>query len=700
MKTSRINYYDFASRIITTGLVMWIPLFLLLSPAPVRAEDKTYEEGIFEVEEWAPEYVVTAARFKQRVEDAPSPVTIISQDEIRESGATTIGDLLRNVPGLEVMQFSPSDYAVGARGQNKPFEEGVLALLNGKSVYTEFNGMVLWEFLDINLTDIKRIEIIRGPGSALYGANAFEAIINIITLSPEDFRGNYASFTAGEGNTYIGSLRHGGQAGRFSYLASAGWDERDMEENRHGISKRIPKGHASLIYRLGEDSALTFDAGGSGGVGKLFYDHMGLIKINSLYQYHSTIGFQKGPLNFSLYWHQLVADLICNNEDILSKGRLIPPLVDVAEGYSWPANMDNQVLDGEAQGSFNLGEYNSVIVGGESRHAAVDSDLIDKYRAQIIWSAYLQHQFKYRRFLTTFLGLRYDYHPATHKYFGFGPDKIFPLIYKFSVISSPLKDHTFRFSIGRAYVNPNVYYLFNDNDFQFNIGTLHMAGNTELKPRLLTSYEGGYQADLFRKLRFKGNFFYNEMTNLWGTSTNIDNLTMIFNNANRQTSLGGEAELEVMVTPWLRGFANYSYAHVRETISTETGGTRERTSRKTPQHKANSGLRLNLDNGLSAYLAVNWVGDTSWPPNMNDPENPGLLNPRIIELGKVDSYLLLNLRVGYAFWKKQAEVGLAAFNLLDNRHLEFPNPSQNSLNQLTYVEKVGRRITGTISIKF
>ncbi|HKE19171.1 MAG TPA: TonB-dependent receptor plug domain-containing protein, partial [Kofleriaceae bacterium] len=128
--------------------------------------------------------VITSARYGQSPVDAPNAVTIITGDELRASGVTAIPDLLRRVPGIDVMAMSPADYNIGIRGFNDRLANKVLVLVDGRSVYMDFIGATLWSFLPISAADIERIEIVRGPGAALYGANAFSGVINIITRSP------------------------------------------------------------------------------------------------------------------------------------------------------------------------------------------------------------------------------------------------------------------------------------------------------------------------------------------------------------------------------------------------------------------------------------------------------------------------------------------------------------------------------------
>ncbi len=125
--------------------------------------------------------VVSTSKFKQNVKDTPASIYIISAQDIKRSGALTLPELLYQVPGLHVAQANTSNYSISARGFNGVYANKLLVMVDGRSLYSPlFNG-VYWNAIDINLADIEQIEIIRGPGSSVWGANAVNGVINIIT---------------------------------------------------------------------------------------------------------------------------------------------------------------------------------------------------------------------------------------------------------------------------------------------------------------------------------------------------------------------------------------------------------------------------------------------------------------------------------------------------------------------------------------
>jgi len=175
---------------------------------PAWAEEVDYTE--LDVEALLQIEVTSVSKKKQKIGEAPAAIHVIRQEDIRRSGATTIAEVLRMVPGLEVARINGHAWAVSSRGFNGYYASKLLVLVDGRSVYTpEFSG-VYWDAVDTLLDDIERIEVIRGPGGALWGANAVNGVINIMTKNAADTQGGLV--TAGGGNAleYFTALRYGG----------------------------------------------------------------------------------------------------------------------------------------------------------------------------------------------------------------------------------------------------------------------------------------------------------------------------------------------------------------------------------------------------------------------------------------------------------------------------------------------------------
>jgi iron complex outermembrane receptor protein len=153
--------------------------------------------------------VTSVSRKAEHISDAPAAVYVLTGEEIRRSGATTIPDALRFVPGLQVARVSSNWWAVTSRGFAGNFANKLLVLIDGRSVYTPFFAGVYWDAQDVLLEDVDRIEVIRGPGATLWGANAVNGVINIITKDAGETRGLFAHAGVGVLERGLGSVRYG-----------------------------------------------------------------------------------------------------------------------------------------------------------------------------------------------------------------------------------------------------------------------------------------------------------------------------------------------------------------------------------------------------------------------------------------------------------------------------------------------------------
>ena len=157
--------------------------------------------------------VTSVSKQEQKVSRTAAAIFVITSEDIRRSGATNIPDLLRMVPGVDVAQINANTWAVSIRGFNTRFSDKLLVMVDGRSVYTPTFGGVYWDVVDLPLEDIERIEVIRGPGGSVWGANAVNGVINIITKAAAETKG--AMVVAGGGNTDEGfaTLQYGGSLG-------------------------------------------------------------------------------------------------------------------------------------------------------------------------------------------------------------------------------------------------------------------------------------------------------------------------------------------------------------------------------------------------------------------------------------------------------------------------------------------------------
>lgn len=190
--------------------VLALTAALLLAASGVHAAPAApADPADLSLEELLNANVQTASRKSQRLQDVAAAVFVITRDDIERSGATSIPDALRLAPGVHVARIANNRWAVSARGFNGRFANKLLVLMDGRSIYSTLFSGVVWEAEGTLLEDIERIEVIRGPGAALWGANAVNGVINIITRKARDTRGTLAVAAVGSEERGIVALRHG-----------------------------------------------------------------------------------------------------------------------------------------------------------------------------------------------------------------------------------------------------------------------------------------------------------------------------------------------------------------------------------------------------------------------------------------------------------------------------------------------------------
>src|SRR3954471_6217177 len=205
---------------------LWVTLALgiafVLSTVPpcVHASEASSTQDLkrLSLEELSNIEVTTLSREPEKAAQVPSAIYVITGDDIRRSGATTIAEALRLAPGVEVAQIDSDKWSIGIRGFGTRLSRSVLVLIDGRTVYTTLLAGTYWEVQDTVLEDVDRIEIIRGPGGTIWGPNAVNGVINIITKGAKDTHGTMVSALGGNVDQGIVSFRYGGGKGdRLNY---------------------------------------------------------------------------------------------------------------------------------------------------------------------------------------------------------------------------------------------------------------------------------------------------------------------------------------------------------------------------------------------------------------------------------------------------------------------------------------------------
>ena len=260
---------------------LWLALFLGVVPpatAMVRQSRVSPPSDLtaLSLEElMETEVVVTSvAKKASRLSDSAAAVFVLTREDLRRSGATSIPEALRLVPGLDVARVDANQWAISARGFNVQFSGKLLVLIDGRTVYNPLFAGVYWNAQETLLEDVDRVEVIRGPGATLWGSNAVNGVINITTRSARETHGSLFSVTAGEEERGILSLRQGGVIGTTHYRAwgnafqrdrfyapGGGEANDDWQEGRGGF--RLDGDHGPRETWTFEGEAYHGDAGGT-----------------------------------------------------------------------------------------------------------------------------------------------------------------------------------------------------------------------------------------------------------------------------------------------------------------------------------------------------------------------------------------------------------------------------------------------------
>jgi len=224
-------------------------LTLVAVPSPGLAQTPPPDLANLSIDDLMNIRIVSASRKEQRARDAAAAVFVITHDDIRRSGMTTIPDLLRLAPGVEVAQINANKWAVSVRGFNGLYANKLLVLVDGRSIYALLFGGVTWEAWDLMLDDIDRIEVIRGPNAAMWGGNAVNGVINIITKSAADTQGPLVRVDGGRSGEQA-AARYGGSRGGARYRLYSQWSHRDESLVAPDVRANDASHSASAGFRL------------------------------------------------------------------------------------------------------------------------------------------------------------------------------------------------------------------------------------------------------------------------------------------------------------------------------------------------------------------------------------------------------------------------------------------------------------------
>jgi outer membrane receptor protein involved in Fe transport len=645
--------------------------------------------------------VVTASRTDQQLVNAPASVSIITTETIQNSPGTNIGDLLRAVPGINVAQLSARDVNLTARGATSTLATSQLALVDGRSVYLDFFGMVMWDLVPTNANEIKQIEVIRGPASAVWGANAMSGVVNVITLSPRELAaGGGSSLTIGAGFFdrdatgqdngtgglfYVNGTHAQAVNDKWSYKLSAGYFSQDPLPRPTGTIPNSfntpyppytntgtsqPKFDARVDYELANSGKLVF-SGGVAGTEGIIHSGIGPFDVNSGSRLTYFSGrYQKGGRHVGFFTNILNGDAV----NFLSR--------DIT-GALLPLSFDTTTFDVDASDLHTFGTRHVVSYGGNFRHNAFDISIAPNGENRNEGGAYVQDEIFLADRFRWVVGGRLDKFSSIDNAV-FSPRTT--LMYK------PSLNQTVRLSFNRAFRAPS--FINNNLDVtllnQANLSAINPAlsafvfpfravGNPDLEQETMTAYEVGYIGVLGRRATVTAAVYWNTTDDaIFFTQTarytaanppltwppqiptfvlNLippPGLPSLFSYQNLGTvhDKGIELGVDGVVNRYLNVNVNYSYQ-----ADPDVEGFDPSETNFPANNRVNAGFNFNYGRYLGNFM-VSYTGDAYWQD---------VLDQRYA--GTTDAFTLVNLGFGVK-WMQDSLVTSLKINNLANSEVQ------------------------------
>lgn len=640
--------------------------------------------------------VVTASRTEQRLQEVPVAMTVISAEQLANTPADNYGDILRNVPGLNVAQFSARDIQISGRSSTNSLANSQLVLLDGRSVYLDFFGLVMWDLLPVDFREIAQIEVVRGPGSAVWGANALGGVINLITKSPWEQAGTKGQLGGGEKGTLSASLTHARASDDWGFKVSGSYLEQDAFDRPVGIipgtntpypafdneGTSQPKLDLRFDRNLGEDKLFSLAVGGAATDG-IVHSGIGPFNIDSSSRFDYLKGtWSKGALNVNFFANLLDGEAV----NLLTVGLDGRPLLFEFETQTYNLDFGNN----------HRFDRHSVTYGASARKIEFDLSIASNADARQEFGVYLQDEITFTDHVKWLVGARFD-----------DIDPIGSVVSpRTSLLIAPSDRHSFRVSYNKAFRAPSLVENYLDTaivnlvrlpgvgNYIFPTASL---GNPDLQEERQTSYEVGYVGTPSNKVTvtlsiyrnvikdgtdFFAATFYNSQNPPPGWPLprifldfpplrNALPSSFTYRNVGKQTNDGLEFSLDYRPSStWSFSF-NYSFQD-----EPEVEGIPFAEVNIAPENRANIQISYDAEK-FFADAVVGFVDDAVWTD---------VLDARFH--GPTDSYTSVSLTLGYQFSDK------VSFSVIGN------NIFDEEILQHVFGDIISRRVTGSLKFQF
>jgi len=604
------------------------------------------------LEELAHYPVTSVSKTEEKLSTAAAAIHVITQDDIRRSGVLSIPEALRLAPGVQVGRVDAGTWAITARGFNDVFANKLLVLQDGRSVYTPLFSGVYWDAQDTLLEDIDRIEVIRGPGATLWGANAVNGVINIITKSAKDTQGLLLTGGSGTEEHLFGGARYGGKIGENAYFRvygkyftrddSALPDGGDANDHWH-----VSRGGFRMDWDATENNQLTFQGDIYGGTAKQTN-----IRLSQTPPFTSFMA----PGQYDLSGGNLL-------------GRWTHPWSDESEFMlqTWYDHTfrDSQIFeerrqtwDIEAQQRLALLGRHDVIVGlgyrlmADRTDGSFDVSLDPEDRTTDLFSAFVQDKITLIEDQLWFTaGSKFEHNDYT----GF---EVQP---SGRITWAPHQQHTVWASVARAVRTPSRA----ESDIRLNEESpispfiiTSIFGSPDYGSEELIAYELGYRVQPEERLSFDLALFYNDYDDLRSIEViglqpgPPPHVAMVADNQLEGITYGGELAANLQAAKWWR--LRLAYSFLQMDLETKEGSTDTTSvadySGSSPEHQVSVISSIDLPENISLDVWGRYVDR--------------------LPARDIDSYFTFDVRLA---WRptENLELSVVGQNLWDNQHPEF-----------------------------
>jgi iron complex outermembrane receptor protein len=592
--------------------------------------------------------VTSVSKYPEKLSAAAAAVAVLTQEDIETSGVTNIPDALRLVPGVDVARVDGHTWAISSRGFNDIFANKLLVMIDGRTVYTPVFSGVFWEVQDTLLEDIDRIEVVRGPGATLWGANAVNGVINIITKSARDTQGLFISAGGGSEELAFTNLRYGVKVGEDAFLrVYAKYFDRDSsvlpnDTDAHDAWEMYRAGFR-LDWEPSRENSFTFQGDIYTGQEDEIYT-VPTTTFPFAGKIVSTESVSGGNL-LGRFSHNFSADSVLTVQAYYDRTERDTPIF----------GEERDTGDIDLQHRFALGERQEVIwgLGFRATHADIKNTLNVSFfppeRTLTLYSAFLQDEITIvpERLRLT-LGSKFEHNDFT----GF---EIQPSA---RALWTPGHSQTIWASVSRAVRTPSEA----ESDIRLNPappvplppGLITILGNPDMESEELLAYELGYRLQPIEQLKLDLTAFYNDYDHLRTLEPILPGPVSPSRVANKLfgETYGTELSATAQVTKRWRLQGSYSYLEAqlhRESNSHDTS-TERISEGSSPHHQFFIRSRLDLGWNIRLDSTLRYVD--------------------VLPAPKIPSYLTLDVRLAWSP-RRNLEFALVGQNLLDDRHPEF-----------------------------